>query len=40
MPPPNIAVFELWESDKDNVYNLPVEASNDDFWGEDEEEYF
>ena len=33
-------VFGLWESDEDDVYNLPAKASNYDFYWEDEEEDF
>ena len=40
MPTPNMEVFGLRESDEDDIYNLPTEASDDDFWGENEEEYF
>ena len=32
---PSKEVFGLQESDEDNIYNLPAEASKDDFWGED-----
>ena len=30
-PAPNIEVLSLWESDEDDVYNLPTKASGDDF---------
>jgi len=33
MPALNIEAFGLWESDKDGMYNLNNDASDDDFLG-------
>jgi len=33
MPTPIMEIFGLWESDVDDVYNLPAKVSDDNFWG-------
>jgi len=33
MPALNMEVFSLWESDENDIHNLPAEASDDDFCG-------
>jgi len=40
MPAINMEVFGLWESHEDNIHNLPIGASDDDFSGKDKEEDF
>ena len=45
MPTQHLEVLRIWESDEEDVYEtqggyLPIKASNEDFWGKNEEEDF